>query len=87
LELFESIEKQELTALPVESYRLRQYVMGTVYKTSHIYISKDKHYYSVPYNYIGKKVRIIYTKDTVEIYLKQKRIALHKRGLKRYGYT
>lgn len=87
LDLFESIEKQELGTLPVEPYKLRQYVMGTVYKTSHIYISKDKHHYSVPYTYIGKKVRIIYTKDTVEIYLKQKRIALHKRGLKKYGYT
>ncbi|MEJ4087065.1 IS21 family transposase [Galbibacter orientalis] len=87
LDLFTSLEQEELLPLPTDKYQLRAYLMGTVYKTSHIHINKDKHYYSVPYRYIGKKVRIIYTKDTVEIYYKQKRIAVHKRGLKRHGYT
>ncbi|MDH7448482.1 IS21 family transposase [Aquimarina sp. 2201CG14-23] len=87
LGLFTSLEQEELLPLPTEKYQLRDYLMGTVYKTSHIHINKDKHHYSVPYRYIGKKVRIIYTKDTVEIYYKQKRIAVHKRGIKRYGYT
>ncbi|WP_452600006.1 IS21 family transposase [Pontimicrobium sp. MEBiC01747] len=87
LDLFTSLEQDALLPLPVEKYQIREYLLGTVYKTSHIHINKDKHHYSVPYGYIGKKVRIIYTKDTVEIYYKQKRIAIHKRGLKRYGYT
>lgn len=87
LQLFESIEKQALAPLPVQAYQVRHYAMGTVYKSSHIHLSKDKHYYSVPFEYIGKKVRIIYTQDAVEIYWGQKRIALHQRNRKRYDYT
>ena len=68
-------------------YQIRQYASGTVYKSSHIYLNKDKHHYSVPFKYIGKKVRIIYTRDVVEIYLRQRRIAVHQRDRKRYGYT
>lgn len=87
LDLFESIESPELMPLPSLVYQIRQYNMCTVYKTSHIHLSKDKHHYSVPYKYIGKRVRIIYTKDTVEVYFKQQQIALHQRVRKRYGYT
>lgn len=50
-------------------------------------MGEDKNYYSVPYKYIGKKVKIIYTSETVEIYYNYKRIALHKRILKKYIYT
>lgn len=87
LALFESIEKSVLAPLPLQPYQIRQYATGTVYKTSHIHLSKDKHHYSVPFHYIGKKVRIIYTRDMVEIFLNQTRIAIHKRNQKPYGYT
>ena len=50
-------------------------------------VMQRSYYYSVHYKYIGKKVRIIYTKDTVEIYFKQQRIAVHKRHRNKYGYT
>jgi len=86
-DLFESLDKIALSPLPVKGYQIRQYAQGTVYKSSHIHLSKDKHHYSVPFKYIGKKVRIIYTRDTVEVYLNQQRIALHQRNRKRYGYT
>lgn len=86
-DLFDSIDKPALMPLPLVPYQIAQYQMGTVYKTAHIHLSKDKHHYSVPYKYIGKKVRIIYTKDLVEIYFKQERIAVHKRNRKHYGYT
>jgi len=87
LDLFESIEKSALAALPVIDYQIRNYAVGTVYKSSHIRLGKDKHHYSVPFSFIGKKVQIIYDKDHVEVYYKQRRIALHKRSLKRFGYT
>lgn len=86
-ELFESVEKKALAPLPAEPYQIRQYASGTVYKSSHIYLNRDKHHYSVPFKYIGKKIRIIYTRDVVEIYLRQRRIAVHQRDRKRYGYT
>ena len=87
LDLFESIDKPALSPLPTIAYQIKFYHTATVYKTSHIHLNKDKHHYSVPFAYIGKKVRIIYSKDTVEIYFRQKRIAIHQRNRKRYGYT
>jgi len=86
-QLFEEIERSELKPLPVSRYEIKNYAQATVYKTSHVYLGTDKHYYSVPYKYINKKVEIIYTKSTVEIYFKLERIACHTRDRKQYGYT
>ncbi|WP_312297917.1 Mu transposase domain-containing protein [Chryseobacterium sp.] len=68
-------------------YQLKHSARTTVHKTSHVYLSKDKHYYSVPFSYIGKKVNIVYSKNTVEIYYDQRRIAFHNRVLAKYQYT
>jgi hypothetical protein len=45
----------------------------------HIYLSEDKHYYSAPDQYIGQRVEVQYTSDSVEMFLKGSRIATHKR--------
>jgi hypothetical protein len=47
----------------------------------------DKHYYSVPYRYIGKKVKILFTSSRVDIYLRYERIASHSRSHRKYHYT
>ena len=52
----------------------------------HIELREDRHYYSVPWQYKGKQVTVIYTDSVIEIYHKHIRIALHKRVHKR-GYT
>ena len=85
--LFDETEKDSLALLPLKRFELKLYANGTVYKNSHIYLSKDKHYYSVPFKYISKKVRIIYSDSLVEVYLKDQRIAAHHRDKKRYLYT
>ena len=53
----------------------------------HIYLSQDIHYYSVPYRLSGKKVKVIYSSSSVEIYYDGRRIASHIRNRKRGGYT
>lgn len=85
--LFKEIEKPALSNLPAKRYELKQYANGTVHKNGHIYLSKDKHYYSVPYIYLGKKTRIIYSENIVEIYHAHHQIAVHTRSKKKYGYT
>lgn len=84
---FEEVERKELSALPIYRYELRQQVFATVMKNGHVCISSDKHYYSVPYRFIGKKVKILYNSTQVEIFYKYERIALHTRGYKKYHYT
>lgn len=84
---FEEVEKQALLPLPNRKYELKSYASGTVHKNSHIYLSKDKHYYSVPFEHIGKRIKIIYSESTVCIYYKHSCIATHERMIAKYGYT
>jgi len=86
-ELFNEIEKNELQPLPKERYEIRRYQISKVEFNHHIYLREDKHYYSVPYQYTGQKVKILYTDRNVEIYRDNVRIALHKRDRWPYGYT
>ncbi len=86
-ELFNEIEKKELQALPAERYEIKHYQVSKVEFNHHIYLKEDKHYYSVPYQYTGKKVKTIYTSRLIEIFKDNVRIALHQRNRKRYGYT
>ncbi len=56
-------------------------------QNGHVYLGQDKHYYSVPYQYIRKKVKILYSSTQVEIFYKYNRIAIHKRIKSKYSYT
>ena len=56
-------------------------------KHCHVYLPKDKHYYSVPHYYIGSKVKIVYTQSTVEIYSNYDLIASHERERTPHAYT
>lgn len=85
--LFGEVERQELGPLPSKRYEIRSYAKGTVHKNSHIYLGRDKHYYSVPYRHIGKQVKIIYTDNFVEIYHRHERLAAHTRQRQKYAYT
>jgi len=87
LELFKELEQKALAPLSVERFEIKEVEQGTVIKNAHIMLKKDKHYYSVPYQYIQKKVKLIYTSDRVEIYHKYNRIALHSRNYKPHSYS
>jgi transposase len=56
-------------------------------KNNYICLSEDKHYYSVPYPYIGRKVILLYGPSVVELYYHYTRIALHARDRRPFGYT
>ena len=58
--LFEEIEREALQPLPSHCFELRHKKVVTVMKNNHVCLSVDKHYYSVPYEYIGKKVKLFY---------------------------
>ncbi|MDQ2752218.1 MAG: IS21 family transposase [Bacteroidota bacterium] len=84
---FEEIEKAVLMPLPALKYELKKYMYATVAKNGHAGLSVDKHYYSVPYRFIGKKVKLLYSRLSVEIYYNYERIALHTRTKSSYQYT
>lgn len=87
LQQFEAVEQSELGPLPAQGYEMRSYKKATVQKMGHILLSEDKHYYSVPFRYIGKKVEVQYNSRTVEVYYCKERIAIHKRDYQLGRYT
>ncbi|MFM7021468.1 MAG: IS21 family transposase [Flavobacteriales bacterium] len=84
---FEEIERCALMPLPPLRYEIKKPLYVTVMKNGHVSLSADKHYYSVPYKYIGRKVKILYSRHTVEIFYNYERIAIHKRLKSPYNYT
>ena len=84
---FEEVERAVLTPLPPLRYELKKCLYATVAKNGHVALSADKHYYSVPYRYIGKKVKLLFSRHSVEIYYNYERIALHTRTRLAYHYT
>lgn len=86
-ELFEQIEKSTLQSLPAQRYQFKKFAHVKAHINYHVFLKEDVHYYSIPYRYRGKKVTIIYTNSTVEIFYDHKRIAFHKRDRQPYKYT
>lgn len=64
--------------------RVQKQHQATVMKNGHVCLGVDKHYYSVPYRFIGKKLKIM---SSTEVYYHYERIALHKRIKSPYNYT
>lgn len=85
-QLFNNVEKHQLKPLVAEYYELKSFNRCKVQYNHHVYLKDDKHFYSVPFQYTEKQVRVSYTSSTVEIYYNNNRIALHKRNRYAYGY-
>lgn len=86
-ELFLSSEKSYLKPLPPTPFEMRQYRRAKVQKMGYIFLSEDKHYYSVPYRYIGKHVEVSYTTGNVEIFYNHERLCTHLRDYQPGKYT
>ena len=84
---FNEVERNVLMPLPELRYELKKHQYATVAKNGHVGLSADKHYYSVPYRFIGKKVKLLYSRSSVEIFYNYERIALHERTKSAYRYT
>jgi transposase len=74
---FDTRERQTLGALPIEPFSLKKVSTLTVQRNYHVQIREQNQYYSVPYQYVGKKVQVYYDNQTVEVYCDYERIALH----------
>ena len=83
-ELFFELDKPNALPLPEEHFEFAEYKEAKVNIDYHV--SFDKHNYSVPYQFVGKKVDIRAAAKTIEVLYKGKRIASHKRSYKKGGY-
>ena len=87
MEFFKEVESDALAALPAQRFEIRNYLRVTVLQNGHVLLKEDRHYYSVPYKYIRKKVKIAYTSSQVKVYYNYHCIAMHKRVKSPYNYT
>jgi hypothetical protein len=77
-ELFTRYESKALHPLPERGkYLFKKFLSRTVQVNYHVLIPELGCYYSVPYQYRGKKVQVLYDYLTVEIYLDNQLIAKH----------
>jgi transposase len=86
-ERFLAAEKHLLGALPSTDFEVKYYAEPMVAKNNYIYLGKDKHYYSVPYAFIGVRVKVIYTRSMVHIYARDKQVAVHIRSYQQGGHS
>ena len=87
LQLFTGQEQPLLQPLPPQPFVIKHQVQAKVQKNYHITLGENYHHYSVPYQYIGKQVSVVYDCDIVEIYYLHQRIALHPRRYKKHDFT
>ena len=80
-------EKVLLLPLPAGTFVPKNKVEAKVQRNYHITLGEDWHHYSVPYQYIGKTVQVIYDTDHVEIYLDTVRVACYRRNYTRNDHT
>jgi transposase len=76
-----------LRPLPAEPFWPKKVVILTVQRNYHVQLTEDHLYYSVPYQYVGKKVKVLYDNRVVEVYFDTARIALHIRKPHCKAYT
>jgi len=86
-EYFLAQEKHLLSPLATDRFEIKHYAEYKVAKNNHIQLSQDKHYYSVPYTWIGTTVKVVYTHKMVRIYAKGEQIAVHERIKTPGAYT
>jgi hypothetical protein len=86
-ERFLANEKPILQPLPKEPYEIKYYRELKVAKNNYILLSCDKHYYSVPFQWIGETAKVIYTRSMVRIYIRGIMVAIHQRIYIPGGYT
>jgi len=84
-ELFDRIERSALIPLPVTPYELATWRRLKVNGSYHVCI--EQHHYSVPYQFAHKTVEIRLTKNSVEFFYKDDRIACHQRDDTQGAYT
>lgn len=83
--LFEQVDQPQLQPLPTEPFVFAQWKKAKVNLDYHIEV--ERHYYSVPYEYVRKSVQVKITESMIEIFHDHQRIACHERSRVRFRHS
>jgi transposase len=84
-QLFEEVERSSLRPLPEKPYELADWAQPRVNIDYHV--EYDDHYYSVPYQLVGKQMDVRATETCVELMLGGRRITSHLRSYQKHKHT
>jgi len=84
-QLFVELDRPALRPLPPEPYEFATWRRAKVNIDYHI--EADHHYYSVPYQLVGKVLDVRSSSATVEVFHNHKRVASHLRSFLKHRYT
>lgn len=79
-DIFDRQEKGSLKQLPDTPYSLKKCKLVTVQRNYAVQLPDNKHYYTVPYQYVGYKVYVYFDRRTVEVCYQYQRISFHVRS-------
>lgn len=77
-ELFERVEEEALHPLPPTPYEVAEWRCAKVAPDYHVEV--ERHYYSVPYTLVGRRLEVRLTARVVEIFERDRRVASHARS-------
>ena len=84
-ELYRTIDSPALQPLPLTPFVYAEWKKARVNLDYHVEV--DRHYYSTPYQLVGKEVEVRSTSGTVEIFYQGKRVASHLRSRQAHKAT
>ncbi len=82
---FVGLDQPALRPLPLHPYEYTHIKTARVHIDYHVEL--EHHYYSVPYQLIGKEMRLRFTATRVECWYRGKQMALHVRSYKKGTHT
>ena len=85
-ERFERLDKRYAQQLPAEPFRVTEVKLDVLVGKNYHVRYKD-HFYSVPFKYVGKRVKIRRSGSMVEIQYESQHLARHMYSIRKYGYT
>ena len=84
-EQYDNDERPYMLPLPPKPFLLKYTKEITINSTYHFQVDRN-HFYSVPYQHIGKKAKVVYDAEHIEVWIGLDRIASHDRTYTD-GYT
>jgi len=84
-QLFIELDRPALRRLPPEPYEFATWRKAKVNIDYHL--EADRHYYSVPYQLVGKVLDVRSSASTVEVFFNHKRVASHLRSFAKHRHT
>lgn len=86
-QIFEEEELPHMKPLPERMHRVRQRKEVKLSSTYHVCVGRERHFYSVPYTYVGQTVKVMWDVETVEVYADGQLLCVHPRSTVPYGYS